>query len=227
LVLTWNWPIDPDSPAPRVLPWLAAVLPWVLAPVLSWVVLRLKGNSRVSGWKPIAVLSVGVVVLASIATRPAAAWTATRAVTTQIGVVQPNSGAGAGAGAADTSVDSMPVDRSAAAAWLSGNAAAESIVATTNTVSGFLPAVTGLRTYLSGQLYQAGLGAAGSRAEVERRVAVIEGLLSAEWETALVELCDAGVDYFWVEGSSPLVAQADASFAAGDVMIVSRAGACS
>ena len=225
LVLTWNWPIDPDSPAPRVLPWLAAVLPWLIAPGLAWLVLRLGGRDRVAGWQPVAVLVVGVVVLTSIATRPAAAWTAIRPVNTQIGVVQPNSGAGAGA--ADNSVETLPSDRSAAVAWLSENAGAESVVATTNTVSGFVPAVTGLRTYLSGQLYQAGLGATGSRAEVERRAAVVGALTSEDWEQTVAELCDAGVDYFWIEGNAPLVAEVEASFVSGDVAIVSRTGACS
>ncbi len=225
LVLTWNWPIDPDSPAPRVLPWLAAVLPWLISPLLAWLVLRLAGGNRAGGWQPVAALAVGVVVLTSIDTRPAAAWTAIRPVNTQIGVVQPNSGAGSGAG--DSSVDSLPLDRSAGAAWLAENAPRESVVATTNTTSGFVPAVTGLRTYLSGQLYQAGLGASGSRAEVDRRASVVGALASPAWESAVAELCDAGVDYFWIEGSAPFVAQVNASFASGDVVIVSRTSVCS
>jgi len=191
------------------------------------VALRLGGRARVRGWQPVAVLAVGVVVLTSIATRPAAAWTAIRPVNTQIGVVQPNSGAGTDAGAADTPVDSLPRDRSAGAIWLAENASRESIVATTNTVSGFVPAVTGLRTYLSGQLYQAGLGATGSRAEVERRVSVVEALMSEEWDSALAELCNAGVDYFWIEGNFPFVSRVDTRFESGAVVIVSRADACS
>ena len=226
LVLTWNWPIDTDSPAPRVLPWLAAVLPWFIAPMLAWAALRwaARDRDRVVGWQPVAALAVGIVVLASIATRPAAAWTAIRPVTTQIGVVQPN--AGGGSGADSTSVDSLEADRSAGAAWLLENASVDSVVATTNPISGYLPAVTGLRTYLSGQLYQAGLGATGSRAEVERRDSIAGALTSEDWEQAVTELCDAGVDYLWIEYSTPLTDRVDAAFASGDVVIVSSIDVC-
>ena len=229
LILTWNWPIDPQSPAPRVLPWLAAVLPWLAAPLLSWFALRRQAPLSPPAWQPIATLAIAVVVLSSIATRPAATWTATRPVNTQIGVVQPS--VTTGSDTATTSVDSLPADRNAGATWLLDNAPRKSIIATTNTTSGFLPAVTGLRTYLSAQLYQAGLGAAGSREEVDRRASLIADLTSSDAEVALAELCDFGVDYFWIERPEEFVDgldvdQGNVDFTSDQLVIHSRTGIC-
>lgn len=224
LVLTWNWPIDPNSPAPRVLPWLAAVSPWLLAPLLAWLVVRRRTPQASEAWKSVTALTVGVIVLTSIATRPAAAWTSTRPITTEMGVVQPTTGNPAiSPNAAGESIDQ---DRSRGVSWLNENAPDEAIVATTDTVSAFLPAVTGLRTYLSGAPYQAGLGATGSRAEVDRRSAMMAALSSDEWESVVPELCDAGVDYFWVEGTAPVIDNVAADFVSDAVVIISRRAVC-
>jgi len=224
LILTWNWPIDPNSPAPRVLPWLAAVAPWLLAPLVSWWLVRWKAPQVSTVWKPVATLSVGVIVLTSIVTRPAAAWTALRPVTTETGVLQPT--AGNASVPPSPTVVSMDQDRSNGASWLKDNASDEAIVATTNTGSAFLPAVTGLRTYLSGAAYQAGLGASGSRPEVERRSAIASALTSDDWESVTPELCDAGVDYYWIEGAAPIRDVVAADFDSENVVILSRSALC-
>ena len=224
LILTWNWPIDPNSPAPRVLPWLAVVVPWLAAPLVSWLLFRRRALRASAGWKPVAVLSVGVIVLTSIVTRPAAAWTAARPITTEAGVVQPT--AGNAAVPPSPTVVSLDHDRSAGASWLKDNASDDAIVATTNTGSAFLPAVTGLRTYLSGAPYQAGLGATGSRPEVERRSAIASALTSDEWESVIPELCGAEVDYFWIEGAAPIAATVTGEFVSENVAILSRSAVC-
>lgn len=227
LTLTWNWPIDPESPAPRILPWLAAVLPWLLAPVVAWSLLRLAGAvALASQWQAVAALAVGVLVFTSILTRPAAAWTASRPVITQIGVVTPTTGSTSitsTPGAAPTS--SLDSDRASAARWLLEDSDRDALVATYPTLSAYLPAVTGLRTYLSGELYQAGLGALGSRAEVERRSALM-GDFAAAVDDAVRSLCDAGVDYYWIEGNSPVVDEFERAFTSDTVVVMSSTEVC-
>ena len=228
LVATWNWPIDEQSPAPRLIPWFATVAVWVLAPVGAWIALRLRTRRRPVGGVAVAGLAVIVIVLSSIATRPSALWTTARPVFTDIGVVTPTGpnlpGRGDDEGAAV--VDAAVADRQAAVAWLVANAEREDIVATTRPSSALIPAQTGLRTFLSGELYQAGLGAAGSRAEVDRRSELLANLAGDSWAAAVAELCSADVSYVWVEGEAPLRSAVEASFAKPSVAVISRDAVC-
>lgn len=224
MILSWNWPVDPESPAPRLLPWLATITPWLLAPIGAWILLQLRGAT--SDLRAVIALALGVVVLTSIGTRPAAAWTAQRPVLTQIGVVQPSTGEPAPLPPGAPDPQAVDADRIAALQWLALNADPTAIVATTNPISAQIPAITGLRTYLSGALYQAGLGPTGSRMEVERRLEVLAGVASQNWNLQMDDLCAAGVDYLWVEGDAPIRRLTVFAFASTHVSILEQRAIC-
>jgi hypothetical protein len=226
LAATWNWPIDPDSPAPRLIPWFAAVAVWILAPLGAWIALRLRTSPAGAGIPAVAALAVLVIVVSTIATRPSALWTTTRPVITDIGIVIPqasNVGGGTQPSAAALATEE---DRRAALAWLEDTANANDVVATTRPTSAQIPAETGLRTFLSGQIYQAGLGPAGSAAEVDRRAALVSELASTEWAPAIAELCAAGVTYFWVEGDAPVLGAVNPAFTTPSVAVFGRDQVC-
>lgn len=226
LAATWNWPIDPESPAPRVIPWFATVAVWILAPLGAWIAMRLRGSSTKTGGQAVAALAVIVVVLSTIATRPAALWTTTRPVITDIGTVTPEAPAVTGGTQPDGAALASAADRRAALAWLEITAGPDAIVATTRPASAQIPAETGLRIFLSGQIYQAGLGPAGSADEVDRRAAVLSALADMEWASAAAELCAAGVTYFWIEGDAPVREAVDPEFTTPSVAVISRDQLC-
>ena len=149
-------------------------------------------------------MSISALVLTSVFTRPAVLWTESRPLTTDIGVVTPDSGAG-GASVASTPVGNLFVNLVSAAEWIVANTDRFDQIATNVPVSSFIPALTGNQMYLAGSRYQAGLGDASQLAEVDRRgevsalisVAVLNDLSD---ETVLQELCETGVEFLWIEG---------------------------
>lgn len=187
--------------------WGAAVAPWLLAPVLSVMLLVpvFGGQRGRELWLSVAAATVVILVASSILTRPAIAWTSARQVVTEVGVMQP-------AAITDTppsGVPSDPVtfdDRISAARWLEENAGVEDIVATSDETSAFIPAYTGLRMFLAGSRYQTGLGNASDSTEIQRRTAIISDLREGSpeaMEKALLALCVASVRWLWWEGSPP------------------------
>lgn len=187
--------------------WGAAVAPWLLAPVLSLMLLVLvfRGQRGRELWLSVVAATIVIVVASSILTRPATAWTSGRQVITEVGVMQP-------AAITDTPTSDFPSgpvtfdDRISAARWLAANAAVDDIVATTDETSAFIPAYTGLRMFLAGSRYQVGLGNASDITEIQRRAAVISDLREGSpeaMEQALLALCVASVRWLWWEGSTP------------------------
>ena len=187
--------------------WGAAVAPWLLAPLLSLVLLVLvfRGQRGRELWLSLVAATIVVLIASSILTRPATAWTSGRQVVTEVGVMQP-------AAITDTPTSGVPIgpvtfdDRTSAARWLAANAAVDDIVATTDETSAFIPAYTGLRMFLAGSRYQLGLGNASDITEIERRAAVISNVREGSpgaTEEALLALCVASVRWLWWEGPTP------------------------
>jgi hypothetical protein len=172
------------------------VLPWVVAAIGALVVVltRMPRGHRPTAWLAFALTAV---MLTSLGTRPAAIWTAEREIQTETGIVRPTT---ALPGAAAPSADLE--QRQRAAAWLVDRAAADDIVATSDPLSAFIPAQTGLRMYLAGDRYQEGLGDAGDLAEVEARRAVAAALAAGPTAGSIDALCSAGVRWVWIEGTS-------------------------
>jgi len=213
LVLSMNWKFD--SPAsefflwPGILYWFSIIGVWVLIVVSSWLIVRRLLPKTAAGVRPnffagVFAMSISALVLTSVFTRPAVLWTESRPLTTDIGVVTPDSEAG-GASVASTPVGKLFVDLVSAADWIVANTDRFDQIATNVPVSSFVPALTGNQMYLAGSRYQAGLGDASQLSEVDRReevsalisVAVLNDLSD---ETVLRELCETGVAYLWIEG---------------------------
>ena len=86
LILSRNW-----SNHQALLNWLSPLSVWLLVPVGALIVVVALSRSRRSLVNVIA-LSIAGLAIASIATRPAAVWTASRPITTEAGTVQPVGG---------------------------------------------------------------------------------------------------------------------------------------
>ena len=87
----------------------------------------------------------------------------------------------------------------AAAEWLRANAAPDDMAATNVTFSPFVPALTGLRTFVSAILYQAPYGRpAGVPVLLERERQSWE-FVDAPSAASIAPLCEAGVDWVWVD----------------------------
>jgi hypothetical protein len=204
LVLSVNWKFD--SPPgefflwPGILYWLSVIGVWVLI-VVSSMAASGKGPNFFTG---VFALSISALVLTSVFTRPAVLWTESRPLTTDIGVVTPDSEAG-GASVASTPAGDLFVDLVSAADWIVANTDRVDQIATNVPVSSFVPALTGNQMYLAGSRYQAGLGDASQVAEVDRRGEVSQSLSvtvlnELPQDSVLQELCETGVAYLWIEG---------------------------
>ena len=204
LVLSINWKFDSPSSEfflwPGILYWFSVIGVWALI-VVSSMAAAGKGPNFFTG---VFALSISAMVLTSVFTRPAVLWTESRPLTTDIGVVTPDSEAG-GASVASTPAGNLFVDLVSAADWIVANTDRVDQIATNVPVSSFIPALTGNQMYLAGSRYQAGLGDTSQLAEVDRRGEVSESISLAllndpPQETVLQELCETGVAYLWIEG---------------------------
>ena len=87
----------------------------------------------------------------------------------------------------------------AAATWLRENASETDLIATNVTFSPFVPALTGLRTFVSGILYQAPYGRPSGVSVLLQREQQSWAFVAEPSEANLAPLCAAGVDWLWVD----------------------------
>ncbi len=212
LLLSRNWVFESIPLTffqwPGVLFWLAVVSVWFVIPLLAFLVLRKSPKTGQRSLHSIALLifavSVSALVLTSIFTRPSVLWTESRPLTTGIGIVQPSAPSAADENQTPTgSVDSRGLAAGFNAVdWLIRNAQVEDIVATNRPDTSFIPAFTGNQMYLAGERYQYGLGAAGQRAEIERRSLISRSLTAGLGQVALKTLCQEEIDFVWIESQA-------------------------
>ena len=107
-----------------------------------------------------------------------------------------------------------------AGTWLRSNVDRDSVLVTNETLSYLVPALTGLRTYISGAPLQSLYGSKQTVGEIPDRVSVSMRVLAAPSAADRSRLCSSGVDYAWV--ANDLAPAAD--FAAlGDVVFANDA----
>ena len=107
-----------------------------------------------------------------------------------------------------------------AAAWVRANLGRDSVLVTNETLSYLVPALTGLRTYISGAPLQSLYGSKETVGEIPDRVSLSMRVLAAPASADRLALCSSAVDYAWV--ANDLAPGAD--FAAlGDVVFASDA----
>lgn len=87
----------------------------------------------------------------------------------------------------------------AAAAWLRDNADRSDLVATNVTFSPFVPALTGLRTYASGILYQAPYGRPAGVPVLLEREEQSWAFIDAPSAANVAPLCASGVRWLWID----------------------------
>lgn len=128
-----------------------------------------------------------------------------------------------------TMVVSWSDQHAAAASWLRAHASQDDLVATNVTFSPFVPALTGLRTYVSGILYQAPYGRPGGIPTLLEREAQSWAFVDTPNAATLAPLCRAGVDWVWVDPTRTSVVNwapfAEASFR-NDSVVLLRLATC-
>ena len=125
----------------------------------------------------------------------------------------------------------MSSDQLAAGGWLNSTAARDDIVATNLTYSPLVPAVTGLRTWVSGIHYQAPYGRPGSVDELLARERASWDFVEAPRAETAGPLCEAGADWVWVDPRRTAVRDwspwASIAWEASDVIVLRvEASAC-
>ncbi len=103
---------------------------------------------------------------------------------------------------ADRPDHAWSADHAAAAAFLRARAGRSDIVATNDVNSFLVPALSRLRTYMSGVPYQSLYGSKKSVEGIPERVDVVTGVFDGSTDVA--ELCDAGVRWVWIATDRPL-----------------------
>jgi hypothetical protein len=233
LILSMNWEFDQSSVKdsffsfPGVLFWLAAVTPWLVIAFFAAITLRVreKGMPVRSVVMSATAITVIALTLTSLLTRPAVVWTQSRQSVTDIGVVTPTPASDV---LATNSTGEYPshVYRAAASTWLKDNTAESDLIATSAPSLTNIPALTGRQMYLAGSVYQLGLGNAKEAETVLSRSTLSTALATREWAAASAQMCDAGVDWFWIEGADPNLFEEKASFISGFISIFSSASMC-
>lgn len=89
--------------------------------------------------------------------------------------------------------------QAATGAWLNTNASPEEIVVTNVTFSPLVPALSGMRTWVSGTQYQAPYGRPAQLPVLLAREAESWGFLDRPTATGAADLCRAGVRWAWVD----------------------------
>lgn len=234
LILSWNWRIADNLndnsffKMPGLLYWLSIVLVWIVIPILSFLVLRMKHyNPEIRNLVTATCgLSIIALTLTSILTRPAVLWTQTRVLTTEIGLVKPQ------ANFEDSNIQSASGsdvidDQLAAALWLQENSKVTDLIATSNPGSSFIPALTGRQMYIAGYLYQIGLGASSEAETVEQRAASSSLLASGELGAISQDLCTQDIDWFWIENSNENLLGRQPAYTSKNVSVYSSQSLCS
>lgn len=233
--LNWNVPSSVSADSlftwPGLLYWLAAVSPWILIPVLSalavWLLVpRLTSRNGLAA--VIALTSISL-TLTSIITRPAALWTQSRHLVTDIGIVTQDSPAENEAATGEVVVGAEPalVDQQIQAAeWLTEHSTVSDIVATSGPFTAQIPALTGRQMYIAGAQYQRGLGDSAQVADVDRKAQLSEKLLTESWDLAVAEMCGSGVTWIWIESTDVSHFPVAPTFSEGNVHIFSAQILC-
>jgi hypothetical protein len=214
-VLSWNWPQDRSW-----LNWLAPISVWVVAPAAAVIVVIAlgRGPRRVLAGTA---LAVAAITLTAIGTRVSSAWTISRPVTTEAGSRPVESTPSA----PDTGAEGMAyADAVAAGEWLSGRASA--VVATGDPASSLVPALSGRQMFLAGERYQVGLGPASEEEVVLTRALQSRAFAAAPSDAAAGPLCEAGVDYVWLEPGAGPVPEPAIAYRNGTVRIVELGTFC-
>jgi hypothetical protein len=90
-------------------------------------------------------------------------------------------------------------DQAAAGAWLRDSAQPDDIVLTNVTFSPLVPALTGLRTWVSGSQYQAPYGRPDQLPVLVQREQDSWGFIDGPTEATAAQLCADGVRWIWVD----------------------------
>ncbi len=183
--------------------WGVPIVAWLAAVALGWLLSRGVPRSDVPrravalGLAVVALTTMGVIARAFVLSDGAPQ--ATEAPSTDVGVsgLTPT-GPTPAPGTAPVSTSAQDVWK--AAEWVSDNVPIEGIIATYNPDSLEVPALTGRRTYLSGNRYQVGLGDSAAAAQVPVRADVSWGLGDGPGGGRLSAICDAGVGWLWLAG---------------------------
>lgn len=236
LLLSQNWKFDTaftqDSffAWPGILYWLSIVSVWIVVPLLGFF--ALKSSKPQVGRRQMMVGIFGLSLLAltftAILTRPAVLWTQSRTLTTEIGLVTPQSQGTDDQNSANSStVESMLInDQLAASDWLATNTEIADVIATSVPTSAQIPALTGRRMFIAGSAYQRGLGAASEAQVVQSRTDASELLNSPAWNSVARNMCDAGVQWFWIENADASSISRISSFSSGVVSLYSKDALC-
>jgi hypothetical protein len=96
-------------------------------------------------------------------------------------------------------VTGWSADQAAAGAWLRDTAQPDDIVLTNVTFSPLVPALTGLRTWVSGTQYQAPYGRPDQLPVLLDRERQSWDLIDAPTAASAAALCGAGVRWIWVD----------------------------
>lgn len=114
-----------------------------------------------------------------------------------------------------------------AAAWLAEHASASDVVLVSQSQEAMLPAVTGLRTYISGASYQNFYGTRPATDYIFHRVRVSARFPRATTPDDILELCQEHVTWAVVGAGAPATTFADIDFANdGATVLRLRAAAC-
>lgn len=115
-------------------------------------------------------------------------------------------------------------DRMDAARWLRANAGPDDLLATNLTFSPFVPGVTGMSTYVSAIQYQGPYGRPAEIPDLVEREAQVWDFIEGPSVGTIAPLCQAGVDWLWVEPAITSVRDwapyASAAFANDDAIIL-------
>jgi len=86
-----------------------------------------------------------------------------------------------------------------AALWLRHNASLDEVLATDQPLSAMIPAVSAMTTYLSASSYQKSYGSQAKATHVDERLKYSQILTQGLTPELRAVLCDAGVDWLWIE----------------------------
>jgi hypothetical protein len=183
--------------------WGVPIVAWLAAIGLGWLLSRrivtadATRRAAALGLAVISLTTMGVIARAFVLSDGSPQ--AVGAPSTDVGVsgVTPSAPTAA-PGTAPVSTSAQDVWQ--AAEWVSAHVPIEGIVATYNPDSLEVPALTGRRTFLSGNRYQVGLGDSATAADVPVRAAISWGLGDGPGNGRLAALCDAGVGWLWLAG---------------------------
>jgi len=110
----------------------------------------------------------------------------------------------AGAGGSDRSASAWSENHAAAAEYLRTNADRADVVVTNETDAYLVPALTRMRTYISGVPYQALYGSAETAEAIPARLDENTRFLESADEASRQKVCDAGARWVWLASDRPV-----------------------